>query len=136
MSYDGEMRDAKQKRKPSPKKSDHGGDQPQFRYINVSPTKEQKAQISIWASEYTVVLDALDMVVNQRCNLAVKYSAASDCFVCSCTNLNPVSVNYGAVATSYASQPNRAFFTTLWYVSEVWGVNEEWPRSLSFDPEW
>lgn len=136
MSYNEELKEQKKnKAKGGPKRS-YSNASPIFIYHNISPTKEQKSIILEWSRESSMTLDALNDVVNHNYNVSIKYSSSNDCFISSVTCMDRESINYAAVATAYASIPDRALVTVLWFVSELWGLDKAWPKTLLSEPDW
>ena len=136
MSYNEDVREQSRNKKKSPYVNGKGASSPRFTFISLSPTKEEKVQIKEWSAEFTLVIDALNDIINNRCKVSIGYSEKNDAFTCSCTDLHSTSPNYGVVVTSYAGLPERALFTTLWFIVEKWGDLQEWPKARLTEDDW
>lgn len=136
MSYNEDVRELKRNKPKARKTYPNGYQQLKFSFHNISLTKEDRTNVLSWASELTLVIDALTAIVGAGFNLSIKYSEPNECFVASLTCMNVDNVNHGSVASAFSSSPDRALFTVLWVVAEKWGTTTLWPKSVVAQDDW
>jgi hypothetical protein len=122
----------------APKKSDvKPKTKAAWKYVNLSPTKDEKALIVDKYSDPRDLVQMLTIIADNEYRVGIKYRETDGAFQVSVYAPEKDHVNAGMSLCAYAGDVERALSIIFWGVTDKFGLLTKWPTGqLNFDTEW
>lgn len=123
-----------QSRKTTKKDAKPKSSRPQWRYVNLSPTKDERALITEKYSDPRDLVQMLTIIADNEYRVGIKYRELDGAYQVSVNAPEKDHVNAGMSLCAYAGDVERALSIVFWGITDKYGLLVQWPTSqLTWD---